>query len=232
LQFELTAIGEFLDKHLSIGFIRLTKSPYGAPVLFIKKKDGSLRLCVDFHGLNAITQKDKYPLPLITDLPDTPRAAQIYTKIDLKHAYHLVCIAMGDEWKTAFRTHYRLFEWLVMPFRLTNAPAAFQCFVNDIFSDMLDICIIVYLDNILVYSEDPALHDKQVREVLQRLRKNSLYTNGKKCSFDVDRIEYLGFLVEPEGLQMDPAKVQVIIDWLEPRKVKDIQSFLRFANFY
>jgi hypothetical protein len=115
---------------------------------------------VDFRGLNAITRKDKYLLLLITDLLDAPRAARIYTKIDLKHAYHLVHIATGDEWKTAFRTCYRSFEWLVMPFRLTNAPAAFQCFVNDIFSDMLDICVIVYLDDILVYSEDPALHDE------------------------------------------------------------------------
>jgi hypothetical protein len=139
---------------------------------------------------------------------------------------------MGDEWKTAFRTHYGSFEWLVMPFRLTNAPAAFQHFVNDIFSDMLDICIIVYLDDILVYSEDPTLHDKWVREVLRQLCKNGSYANSKKCSFDVDRIEYLGFLVGPEGLQMDPAKVQVIIDSLEPCKVKDIQIFLRFANFY
>jgi hypothetical protein len=151
-QSELSTVHEFLDEHLSTGFIRPTKSPYRAPVLFIKKKDGSLRLCMDFCGLNAITQKDKYPLPLITDLLDAPRAACIYTKIDLKHAYHLVHIAEGDEWKTAFWTHYRSFEWLVMPFGLTNAPAAFQWFVNDIFSDLLDVCVIVYLDNILVYS--------------------------------------------------------------------------------
>jgi hypothetical protein len=166
-QSELTTIREFLDKHLSIGFIWLTKSPYRAPILFIKKKDSSLRLCVDFHGLNAITQKDKYPLPLTTDLLDALRAAQIYTKTDLKHAYHLVRIAVGDEWKTAFRTPYGSFEWLVMPFGLTNVPTAFQCFVNDIFSDMLDICVIVYLDDILVYSKDPALHDEPVREVLR-----------------------------------------------------------------
>jgi hypothetical protein len=139
---------------------------------------------------------------------------------------------MGDEWKTAFRTCYGSFEWLVMPFGLTNVPTAFQCFVNDIFSDMLDICVIVYLDDILVYSKHPALHNEQVCEVLWQLHKNGLYANGKKCSFDIDRIEYLGFLVGPEGLRMDLAKVQVIIDWLEPRKVKDIQSFLGFANFY
>jgi hypothetical protein len=166
-QSELSAVREFLGEHLSIGVIRPTKSPYGAPVIFIKNKDGSLRLCVDFQGLNAITWKDKYPLLLITDLLDAPRAARIYTKINLKHAYHLVCIAKGNKWKTAFQTHYGPFEWLVMLFGLTNAPAAFQRFVNDIFSNLLDICVIVYLDNILVYSDDPILHDERVCEVLQ-----------------------------------------------------------------
>ena len=231
-QSELSSIREFLDEHLSIGFIRPSKSPFGAPVLFVKKKDGSLRLCVDFRGLNAITRKDKYPLPLVTDLLDAPRKARIYTKIDLKHAYHLVRVSEGDEWKTAFRTRYGSFEWLVMPFGLTNAPSVFQRFVNDIFSDMLDVCVIVYLDDILVFSEDPALHEEQVREVFRRLRKNGLFANGKKCSFDMDSVEYLGFIIGPDGLRMDEAKVQVVRDWPEPRKVKDIQSFLGFANFY
>jgi hypothetical protein len=122
---------------------------------------------MDFCSLNAITQKDKYLLPLITDLLDTLHAAHIYTKIDLKQVYHLVYIAKGDEWKTAFQTHYRSFEWLVMPFGLTNMPAAFQQFINNIFSDLLDICVIIYLDNILVYSEDLTLHDERVCEVLR-----------------------------------------------------------------
>jgi hypothetical protein len=121
---------------------------------------------VDFRSLNAITQKDKYPLPLITDLLDAPCAPCIYTKINLKHAYHLVCIAEGNEWKTAFQTHYGSFEWLVMPFSLTNMPAAFQWFVNDIFSNLLDICVIVYLDDILVYSDNLTLHNERVRKVL------------------------------------------------------------------
>jgi len=116
--------------------------PHGALVLFIKKKDGSLRLCIDFRSLNKITKKDRYPLPLISDLLDSPRKARIYTKIDLRHAYHLVRIAEGDEWKTAFRTRYGAFEWSVMPFRLTNAPAAFQRFMNDLFSNLLDVCVV------------------------------------------------------------------------------------------
>ena len=125
-QNELVALREFIDEHLATGFIRPLRSPYGTPVLFAKKKDGSLRLCVDFHGLNRITKKDCYPLPLISNLLDTSGRARIYTKINLQHAYHLIRIAEGDEWKTAFRTRYGSFEWLVMPFRLTNALATFR----------------------------------------------------------------------------------------------------------
>ena len=229
---ELVALREFLDEHLANGFIRPSRSPYGAPVLFAKKKDESLRLCVDFRGLNKITKKDRYPLPLISDLLDTSGRARIYTKIDLQHAYHLVRISEGDEWKTAFRTRYGSFEWLVMPFGLTNAPASFQRFMNDIFSDMLDVCVIVYLDDILIYSDNPELHRKHVQEVLRRLRENGLYAGANKCTFHEDTVEYLGYILSPTGLTMDPVKVQTIQDWPEPRKVKDVQSFLGFANFY
>src|ERR1700735_4428734 len=231
-QTELTALREFIDEHLTTGFIRPSRSPHGAPVLFIKKKDGGLHLCVDFRGLNKLTKKDRYPLPLITDLLDTPGRARIYTKIDLQHAYHLVRIAEGDEWKTAFRTRYGSFEWLVMPFGLTNAPAAFQRFMNDIFSDLLDVNITVYIDDILIYSDDPTEHKKHVREVLRRLRKHGLYARPDKCHFGVNSVEYLGFILSKEGLKMDQSKIQTIKDWPEPRKVKDVQSFLGFANFY
>ena len=163
---ELRTLHEFLDEHLSLSFIHPTSSPHGAPVLFVKKKDGSLRLCVDFRGLNRITKKDRYLLPLISDLLDALGKARIYTKIDLHHAYHLVRITPGDEWKTTVHTRYGSFEWLVMPFGLTNAPAAFQRFVNDIFTDMLDVNIIVYLDDILIYSDNPEEHTEHVREVL------------------------------------------------------------------
>src|ERR1700678_1060460 len=150
--FELNALREFIDENLKSGFIRPSNSPFGAPVLFVKKKDGSLRLCVDFRRLNAITRKDKYPLPLTSELLDTPSRAKIFTKIDLKHAYHLIRIAAGDEWKTAFRTKYGSFEWLVMPFGLTNAPGGFQRFLNGIFNDLLDVYVIIYLDNFLIFS--------------------------------------------------------------------------------
>src|SRR6202789_3115664 len=169
---------------------------------------------------------------MINDLFATAGKARIYTALDLRHAYHLVRIAEGDEWKTAFRTRYGSFEWLVMPFGLTNAPAAFQRFMNDIFSDLLDVTVIVYLDNILIFSDNPADHKKHVREVLRRLRKNGLFARPDKCLFSVDTVSYLGFILSQDGLKMDPAKVQAITNWPEPKKVKDIQSFLGFANFY
>jgi len=231
-QIELQTLREFIDEHLCSGFIRSTTSPHGAPVLFVKKKDGGLRLCIDFRGLNRISKKDRYPLPFISDLLSTAGKARIYTTIDLRHAYHLVRISEGDEWKTVFRTRYGSFEWLVMPFGLTNAPAAFQRFMNDIFSDLLDVHVIIYLDDILVYSDDPTQHTELVREVLRRLRKHGLYARPDKCHFSSDTVDYLGFILSKEGLKMDPSKVQTIQDWPEPRKVKDIQSFLGFANFY
>ena len=231
-QSEVVALREFIDEHVRIGFIRPSNSPHGAPVLFVRKKDGSLRLCVDFRGLNKISKKDRYPLPFISDLLSTAGKARLYTTIDLRHAYHLVRIADGDEWKTAFRTRYGSFEWRVMPFGLSNAPAAFQRFMNDIFSDLLDVHVIIYLDDILIYSDNPADHRKHVREVLRRLRKHGLYARPDKCRFSSDSVEYLGFILSKEGLKMDPSKVQTIQDWPEPRKVKDIQSFLGFANFY
>ena len=217
---------------MSIGFIRPSSSPHGAPVLFVRKKDGSLRLCVDYRGLNKITKKDRYPLPLISDLLQTAGKARVYTTIDLRHAYHLVRITEGDEWKTAFRTCYGSFEWQVMPFGLTNSPAAFQRLMNDVFRDLLDKCVTVYLDDILIYSDNPSEHRKHVREVLRRLRQHGLYARADKCKFSVDTVEYLGFILSPSGLRMSEDKVKIIQDWPEPRKVKDIQSFLGFANFY
>jgi len=231
-KFEQEALKEFIDKNLTNGFIRSTSLPHGALVLFVKKKDGSLWLCVDFCGLNKIMKKDRYPLPLISDLLDSPRKARIYTKIDLWHAYHLVRITKEDEWKTAFRTCYGAFKWSVMLFGLTNALAAFQCFMNDSFSDLLDVCVVVYLDDILIYSDDITQHRKHVKEILKRLRKVGLYVKAEKCGFHSDSVEYLGYVLSPSGLTMSNAKVKTIQEWLEPKKVKDIQSFLGFANFY
>ena len=230
--FKLDALRKFIDENLSTGFICPTSSLHAAPVLFIKKKDSSLCLCVDYHGLNKLTKKDHYLLPLITDLLDSPSRTKVYSKIDLHHVYHLVRIADGDEWKTAFHTWYGSYEWLVMPFRLTNAPSTFQRFINTVFADMLDVTIIVYLDNILIHSDNLEDHKKHVREVLCCLCKHGLYAKPKKCEFHTDNTEYLGYCLSPAGLMMAQDKVNIICDWPEPRKVKDIQSFLGFVNFY
>ena len=176
-----------------------SSSPHGAPVLFARKKDGSLRLCINFRGLNKISKKDRYPLPFISDLLTTASKACLYTTIDLRNAYYLVRIVEDDEWKTAFHTHYGSFEWLVMPFGLTNAPSAFQRFMNDIFSDLLDVHVIIYLDDILIYSDNPADHKKHVCEGLHLLWANSLFAHPDKCHFSSDTIEYLGFVLSKDG---------------------------------
>ena len=229
---EQEALKEFIEENLNMGFIQPTLSLHGALVLFIKKKDSSLRLCVDFHGLNCISKKDRYPLPLISELLDSPCKAQVYSKIDLRHAYHLVCIADSDEWKTAFRTRYGSFEWSVMPFGLTNAPAAFQQFMNDIFSNLLDVCVVIYLDDILIYSNNMSEHHWHIKEVLKHFHKTGLYVKAEKCEFHSESVEYLGYILSPSGLTMSDNKIKIIQDWPEPKKVKNIQSFLGFANFY
>ena len=242
---ELKALREFLDEYLAKGFIRPSKSPGGAPVLFIKKKDGSLRLCVDYRGLNNITTKDRYPLPRIDELLDRLCSAYIFTKLDLRSGYNLVRLREGDEYKTAFRTRYGSYEFLVMHFGLTNGPATFQHFMNDIFRKFLDDFLAGYLDDLIIFTtlgdeipptsllpEHNPLHVEQVRKVLQTLRDNGLFANPKKCFFHVRSVDFLGYMVSPEGLSMDPAKTEVVQAWPMPKNVKDVQSFLGFANFY
>src|SRR6201992_416543 len=200
--------------------------------MYVKKADGSLRLVVDYWKLNALTIKDRYPLPRQDDLMEKLMRAKIFTKLDLRWGYNNVRVREGDEYKTAFRTKYGSFEYLVMPFGLTNAPATFQRFMNDIFHDILDVCVIVYLDDILIYSDNIDVHKHNVRTVLECLRKHELHARPEKSLFNLDSIEYLGVKVSSKGLAMDPAKVKIIVDWPPPTSVKELQSFLGFANFY
>ena len=229
---ELDAVEKYLDEHLPTGYIRASQSSAGAPILFVKKKDGSLRFCVDYRGLNKITLKNKYPLPLISESLDRLNGAKFFTKLDLRNGYYNVRIKKGDEWKTAFRTRRGLFEYTTMPFGLTNAPATFQHLVNHIFRDMLDIFVVVYLDDILIFSKNEDEHREHVRRVLQRLRENDLFAKPEKCEFHVDTVEYLGFIVSPTGISMDSVKVQAISEWEPPKSVHDLQVFLGFANYY
>ena len=200
-----------------MGFIQLTSSPHGALVLFIKKKDSLLCLCVDFCSLNHISKKNCYPLLLISDLLDLPSKAWVYSKINLHHAYYLVHIADSDEWKTVFRTHYRLFKWSVMPFSLTNAPTAFQRFMNVIFSNLLDVCVMIYLDNILIYLDNMSKHHQHIKKVLKHLHKAGLYAKAEKCKFHSELVEYLEYILSPSGLTMSDDKVKIIQDWPEPK---------------
>ena len=209
---EQEAFKEFIEENLNIGFIQSTLFLYGALVLFVKKKDSLLCLCVDFHGLNHISKKDCYSLPLISNLLDSSCKAWVYSKIDLCYTYHLVHIANGDEWKTAFRTHYRSFEWSEMPFGLTNASIAFQQFINDIFSNLLDVCVMIYLDDILIYLNNMSKHHQHVKEVLKHLHKASLYTKAEKCEFYSKSVEYLEYILSSSGLTMSDNKVKIIQD--------------------
>jgi hypothetical protein len=165
----------YIDENLASGFFRHSKSPGGAPIFFMKKKDGSLSLVMDYRGLNKVTIRNKYALPLIPGLLERIDGAKHFIKIDLRGTYNLVRIRPGDEWKTTFRTRYGHFEYTVMPFRLTNAPAIFQHMANDIFRDFLDIFLIIYLDDLLIYSRTQAEHDIHVRKVLEHLREYGLY---------------------------------------------------------
>lgn len=229
---ELKALDAYLRENLSRGFIRASNSPAGAPVLFVKKKDGSLRLCVDYRRLNDITVKNRYPLPLIQESLDRLRDAKWFSKIDLRGAYNLIRVAEGDEWKTAFRTRYGLFEYNVMPFGLTNAPATFQRMINEVMRDFLDVKVIVYLDDIMVFSRTRRQHIDDVKAVLQRLREHHLWAKPEKCQFFRKSVEFLGFVISRAGISMDPAKVEAVLQWPAPKTVKDVRAFLGFANFY
>jgi hypothetical protein len=229
---ELRVLREYLQTNLALGRIRRSKSPAGAPILFAPKKDGGLRLCVDYRALNRITIKNRHPLPLINETIDRLAHAKVYTKLDLKDAYHRIRIKRGHEWMTAFRTRYGHFEYLVMPFGLTNAPATFQAYINEASSDLLDIICVAYLDDIVVYSESVEEHEDHVRQVLDRLRKYSLYCKLSKCQFSTTEMEFLGFIVGTAGVSMDPRRVATVRDWPPPESYHDIQIFLGFANFY
>ena len=231
---ELEVLRQYLQENLEKGFIRPSKSPAGAPILFVPKKDGGLRLCVDYRGLNAVTVKNRYPLPLIGEIMDRVNGAKWFSKIDLKDAYHKIRIQPGDEWKTAFRTRYGHFEYMVMPFGLTNAPATFQGYINQALRGLVDDFCIVYLDDILIFSKTREEHTQHLQHVCQRLREHELYGKPSKCDFYQKEMEFLGFIINAEGVQMDPRRVQTISEWKDhpPKSYYDVQVFLGFCNFY
>ena len=220
---------DLLDKN----FIRVSKSSAAAPVLFVKKPGGGLRFCVDYRALNDISKKDRYPLPRIVETLNRIAQAKWFTKLDVVAAFHAIRIAEGEEWKTAFRTRFGLFEWLVTPFGLTNAPSTFQRFINWVLREFLDIFASAYIDDILIFTEgSKEEHRKQVNQVLAKLREAGLTIDIDKCEFETQKTKYLGFILEPGKISMDPEKVEAVEKWEIPHSVKDVQTFLGFANFY
>lgn len=211
--------------------LRPSSSPLGAVFFFVDKKDKTLRPSIDYCGLNQITVKNKYPLPLLFSAFEPLHGAIIFTKLDLRNAYHLVRIREGDDWKTAFNTP-RHFEYLVMPFGLSNAPAVFQALVNDILRDFLNRFVFVYLDNILILSRSLEEHIPHVRLVLQRLLENRLYVKVEKCEFHASSVTFLGDIIKSGQLEADPEKIKAVAEWPVPTSVKQLQRFLGFASFY
>ncbi|MBW0530836.1 hypothetical protein O181_070551 [Austropuccinia psidii MF-1] len=229
---ESDTLRAYISENLEKGFIPPSSSSTGAPVLFVKKKDGGLRLCVDYRKLNSVTRKNKYPVPPMNQLLNVFNGSSIFSKIDLRGAYNLLIIKEGDEHLKCFRTKYGSYEYSVMPFGLTNSPASFQNLVNDILKYLLYVYVVVYLDDIMVFSKSEEEHVTHVSTVIYGLRANSLFAKASNCLFHVSSVEYLGYVVSSEGLKMDQAKVQQILNWPPLRNLKALQSFLGFANFY
>lgn len=229
---ELEAAKKYITDNLQKGFVAPSKAPFGSPILFARKSDGGLRFCVDYRKLNAITKKNQYPLPLIDETLQRLSKARIFTKLDVQQAFHRIRMHPDSEDLTTFRTRYGSYKYKVMPFGLTGGPATFQHYVNDLFLDLLDDFLTVYLDDILIYSDDELTHESHVRMVLERLQKAGLQADIKKSEFHVTKTKYLGFIISPEGIEVDPEKVAVIKSWGEPNTVRGIQSFLGFCNFY
>ncbi|KAI3412628.1 Hydrolase_4 domain-containing protein [Psidium guajava] len=229
---ELEELRKQLKGLLDSGYIRPSKAPFGAPVLFQKKHDGSLRMCIDYRALNKLTVKNKYPIPLIADLFDQLGGARWFTKLDLRSGYYQVRIAEGDEPKTACVTRYGSYEFLVMPFGLTNAPATFCTLMNKVLQPFLDQFVVVYLDDIVIYSRTLEEHIKHIKQVFQVLREHELYVKREKCAFAQQEVPFLGHIVGDGRVRMDPAKIESIVGWEPPTKVTELRSFLGLTNYY
>ena len=229
---ELVELKKQLEELTKSGFIQPSKSPFGAPILFVKKKDGTMRMCVDYRALNNITIKNSYPLPRVDELFDRLQGARYFSKIDLRSGYHQIRIADEDVPKTAFRTRYGHFEFLVLPFGLTNAPGTFMHLMHEAFRPFLDDFVLVFLDDILIFSKTLEEHEAHVRKVLETLRKQKLYAKESKCEFFKTEVEFLGHLVGRNGVRMMEDKVKAVAEWPTPTNVRDVRAFLGTAGYY
>ncbi|GJT25016.1 putative reverse transcriptase domain-containing protein [Tanacetum coccineum] len=229
---EMKELAEQLQELTDKGFIRPSSSPWGAPVLFVKKKDGSFRMCIDYRELNKLTVKNRYPLPRIDDLFDQLQGSSIYSKIDLRSGYHQLRVREEDILKTAFRTRYGHYEFQVMPFGLTNALAVFMDLMNWVCKPYLDKFVIVFIDDILIYSKSKKEHEEHLRQILKLLKKEELYAKFSKCEFWIPRVQFLGHVIDCQGIHVDPAKIESIKDWASPKTPTEIRQFLGLAGYY
>jgi len=229
---ELKELKKQLQELLDKGLIQSSVSPWGPPVLFVKKKDGTFHLCVDYRDLDRVTVKNKYPLPRIDDLFDQLAGATIFSKIDLRSGYHQLKIKREDVLKTAFRTRYGHYEFLALPFGLTNVPAYLMDLMNRVFHAFLDKFVVVFIDDILVYSKSKEDHMEHLRIILKTLAKHKLYAKLKKCEFWIEKVHFLGHVISAERISVDSAKVATVMNWSKSTNITEVRSFLGMVGYY
>jgi hypothetical protein len=219
---ELVELKKQITELQAKGFIRPSSSPWGAHVLFVEKKDGTQRMCIDYRSLNEVTIKNKYPLPRIEDLFDQMKGESVFSKINLTSGYHQLKIRESDIPKIAFRTRYGLYEYTVMSFGLTNAPVYFMYLMNKVFMECLDRFIIVFIDDILIFSKTMEEHEEHLRLVLEKLRSNQLYAKFSKCEFWLTEVAFLGHVISAGGVSVNPGKVKDVLNWMPPTTISEV----------